>query len=139
VAYHLLWALHSRLGEAPPLQYADIAAIGTVADVAPLLGPNRALVREGLARLPASAWPGVRAMLATARLHGEVTARDVAFVFAPRLNAAGRLGEPENGLDLLLTDAPQRAERLAIYLDARNDERKRIQDDMFEQAAARVK
>lgn len=138
VAYHLLWRLHRRLGLGDPLAFADIAAIGTVADVAPLLGENRALVKEGLARMGDSAWPGVRAMVAQSRLRGALTARDVAFALAPRLNASGRLGEPEKGLELLVAGSERKARELAVYLDARNEERKRIQDEMFEAALDRV-
>jgi single-stranded-DNA-specific exonuclease len=87
-----------RLGLPDPVEYADLATIGTIADVAPLLGENRALVKLGLARLRASSWPGVRATLALARLPAAPTARDVAFGLAPRLNAAGRMGEADLGL-----------------------------------------
>lgn len=138
VAYHLLWALHARLGLEPPLDHADLAAIGTIADVAPLLGENRALVLAGLERLADSRWPGVRAMVAQSRLRGAPSARDVAFVLAPRLNAAGRLGEAELGLEMLTTSSERRARELAVYLDARNQERRRIQDEMAEQAYALV-
>jgi len=138
VAYHLLWRLHARLGLEDPLAYADLATIGTVADVAPLLGENRALVREGLARMETSAWPGVRAMMRQSRVKGAPTARDVAFALAPRLNASGRLGEPERGLELLVSGSERKARELAVYLDARNDERRRIQDEMFEAALAQV-
>lgn len=133
VAYHLLWALHERLGLNAPLEYSDIASIGTIADVAPLMGENRALIKEGLTRMADSAWPGVRAVVAKS-LAGAPTARDVAFVLAPRLNAAGRLGEAELGLELLLTASERRARELASYLDMRNQDRRKIQDEMFEDA-----
>lgn len=138
VAFHLLWALRERLGLEAPLEYADLATLGTVADVAPLLGENRALIREGLPRLKESRWAGVRASVAQARLNGAVTARQVAFVLAPRLNAAGRLGEADLGLELLTTSSERRASELAIYLDARNQERRQIQDDMFVEALAKA-
>lgn len=138
VAFHLLWALHTHLGLEAPLDYADLATLGTIADVAPLLGENRALIREGLARMKESRWAGVRASVAQARLQGEVTARQVAFVLAPRLNAAGRLGEAELGLELLVTASERRASELAVYLDARNTERRQIQDDMFAEALAQA-
>lgn len=134
VAFHLLWALRKRLGLEPPLEFADLAALGTIADVAPLLGENRALVLEGLARLPESRWPGVRASVKETRLRPPIAARDVAFVLAPRLNAAGRLGEAEVGLELLTTSSPRRAAELAVYLEARNLERRQIQDATFEEA-----
>lgn len=138
VAFQLLWALHAQLGLEPPLAYSDIAALGTIADVAPLLGENRALVREGLKRLRESCWPGVRAMVAQSRISGEISAREVAFVLAPRLNAAGRLGEAEAALELLMTASERRARELAVYLEARNSERKRVQEAMFEEALAEV-
>ena len=138
VAFHLLWALRERMGLEPPLEYADLAALGTIADVAPLLGENRALIREGLSRMADSRWPGVRASVAQAKLRAPLTARNVAFVLAPRLNAAGRLGEADLGLELLTTGSERRARELAVYLDARNVERRRLQDEMFEEALEKV-
>ncbi len=138
VAFHLLWALREHLELPPPLEYADLATLGTIADVAPLLGENRALIREGLARLPHSRWAGIRASVNQARLTGPITARQVAFVLAPRLNAAGRLGEADLGLELLTTDSERRASELAVYLDARNAERRLIQDHMYASALTKA-
>jgi single-stranded-DNA-specific exonuclease len=135
VAYHLLWALHEHLGLEAPVEYSDLAAIGTVADVAPLMGENRALVTAGLTQLAESRWPGLRAMMARTLSHGRApSARDVAFVLAPRLNAAGRLGEADLGLELLTTASERRALELASYLDARNADRRRVQDEMLAEA-----
>lgn len=135
VAYHLLWALHDHLGLEPPTEYSDLATLGTVADVAPLMGENRALVNAGLAQLARSRWPGVRAMMKRTLSHSEsVTARDVAFILAPRLNAAGRLGEADLGLELLTTASERRALELASYLDARNVDRRKVQDAMLAEA-----
>jgi single-stranded-DNA-specific exonuclease len=133
VAFHLLWAVREALGEPPPLEYADLAAIGTIADLAPLLGENRALVKAGLVRMRSSRWAGIRAMLEASRITVP-TARDVGFVIAPRINAAGRLGEADVALELLTTESMPRALTLSTYLDARNLERKRIQDQMFQDA-----
>lgn len=138
VAYHLLWAVHRRLGLPDPVEFADLATIGTIADVAPLLGENRALVRLGLERLADSAWPGVRATLALARLRQAPTARDVAFGLAPRLNAAGRLGEADLALELLSVADEKRALAIATRLDDHNRERRRIQDAMLESALPKV-
>ncbi len=134
VAYHLLWALHERLGLEPPVEYSDLATLGTIADVAPLMGENRALVNAGLKQLTESRWPGLRTMIRRTLTHGKVTARDVAFVLAPRLNAAGRLGEADLGLELLTTASERRALELASYLDARNADRRKVQDAMLEEA-----
>ncbi len=138
VALHLLWAVHQQLGLEPPLEFCDLATIGTIADVAPLLGENRALIREGLPRLAASRWPGLRAALKQLGLRGEIQARDVAFVLAPRLNAAGRLGEADLALELLTTASERRARELAAYLDARNQDRRKIQEEMLAEALTKV-
>lgn len=138
VAFHLLWAVRQRLGLEPPLEYADLATLGTIADVAPLLGENRALIRQGLKRMGDSRWAGVRALVASAKLRREVTARDVAFVLGPRLNAAGRLGEADKALTLLTTASERQARELAAYLELRNQDRRKVQDEMFEHAIGMV-
>jgi single-stranded-DNA-specific exonuclease len=138
VAFHLLWALHNRLGLEVPLEYADIASIGIIADVAPLMGENRALVVAGLSRMADSKWVGLKAAIVQSRISGAPTAKDVAFVIAPRLNAAGRLGEADVGLELLMTASERRARELAVYLDARNNERRKIQDEMLKIAMEKV-
>ena len=135
VAFHLLWAVHQLLRKPPPFEFADLAAIGTVADLAPLLGENRALVKAGLEQMRRSRWAGVRAMLEASRITLP-TARDIGFVIAPRINAAGRLGEADVAMELLTTDSMQRALALSTYLDARNLERKKIQDAMVVEAIA---
>lgn len=133
VAYHLLWQLHNILGLPEPLEYSDIATIGTIADVAPLMGENRALVQRGLLQMRESAWVGMRALLQQTRIP-QPSARDVAFMLAPRLNAAGRLGEAELALEMLMTASSQRAKVLANYLEQRNQQRQSIQQVMFEEA-----
>ncbi|WP_045233539.1 single-stranded-DNA-specific exonuclease RecJ, partial [Deinococcus pimensis] len=137
VAYHLLWAVHEELGLGEPVEYADIATIGIIADVAPLVGENRALVQRGLEQFPESVHPGIRALMGTKSVT-RPSARDVAFILAPRINAAGRLGEADLALELLTTGSPRRAQELALYLDTRNNERRVIQDQMFKEALAIV-
>ncbi len=135
VAYHLLWAVRAELGLDEPRDLAPLATLGTIADVAPLLGENRALVRAGLEALPHTSLPGLRALLRQTGVP-RPTARDVAFVLAPRLNAAGRMGAADLALELLTTPSAAEAERLVVYLDTLNLERRRLQDDMFAQALA---
>ncbi len=140
VAYHLLWAVHQRMGV--PLEeterHLDLATIGTVADVAVLLGENRALVKRGLLRMADSEWAGMRAMKKLSRLRDAPTARDVAFLLAPRFNAAGRLGEAELGLELMTTASERRALELATLLDQFNRQRGEIQAAMLESALGKV-
>ncbi|MHA0038363.1 single-stranded-DNA-specific exonuclease RecJ [Deinococcus sp. PESE-13] len=133
VAYHLLWAVYEELGRPEPRALLPLATLGTVADVAPLLGENRALVRAGLAEMARTELPGLRALMNEKRVR-QPTARDVAFILAPRINAAGRMGEADRALELLTTPSDHEAKSLAAYLEIRNQERRKIQDDMFAQA-----
>lgn len=133
VAYHLLWAVREELGLPAPRELAGLATLGTIADVAPLIGENRALVRAGLPALAESALPGLRALLEAKRVE-RPTARDVAFLLAPLVNAAGRLGEADLALRLLTTGNQHEARTLATYLESRNQDRRVLQDRMFEEA-----
>lgn len=130
VAFFVLWAVLAALGKPPPLDYADLAAVGTVADVVPLLGVNRALVKEGLRRLRQSRHVGLRVL--AERHCTNYDAVEVAFRIAPRINAAGRLGEAETAFRALTTDDPLEAARLADRLDALNRERQQIEEEMLE-------
>jgi single-stranded-DNA-specific exonuclease len=114
--------------------------MGTIADVMPLVGENRIFVSYGLARLARSQWPGVRALLAVAGLRsGRVSASDVAFFLAPRLNAAGRMGEAQDALSLLLTEDPQEAYRLAAALEEHNRARREVEARVTEEASAALR
>ncbi len=124
------------LGDAA-LAFVDLAAIGTVADLAPVLGENRAIVRLGLERIRADPRPGLRALLAAARIEpGDVDLETLAFAVAPRLNAAGRVGEAFDAAALLLADDPVEAERLAARLESANATRRELMRDAI--AAART-
>ncbi|MGQ9510795.1 MAG: single-stranded-DNA-specific exonuclease RecJ [Thermaceae bacterium] len=129
VAFLLLWKVHERLGLPPPLEYADLAAVGTIADVAPLWGWNRALVREGLLRLKDSRHLGLRLLAQAVGYTGQ--AHEVAFRIAPRLNAAGRLGEAETALKLLLSEEEGEAKALAQKLHALNARRQAVEEEML--------
>lgn len=112
------------LGDAA-LALADLAAIGTVADLAPVLGENRAIVQLGLDLLRAGPRPGLAALLASARVDpAEADLEDLAFAIAPRLNAAGRVGEAFDAARLLLADDPEEAATIAATLEAANGTRK---------------
>lgn len=129
VAFLLLWQVYEMRGLQAPLEYADLAAIGTVADVAPLQGFNRALVQEGLRRLQDSAHPGLK-MLATEHCR-EFSATEIAFRIAPRINAASRLGQAEVALQLLTTLDFLEAQALSRGLSRLNQERQRIEEEML--------
>jgi len=102
--------------------FLDLVALGTVADVVPLIGENRALVAEGLALLNAGDRIGVRMLCQVAQIH-QVTAMHIGFALGPRLNAAGRLGDAMVACNLLLTNDEDMAAELAIKLNSLNRER----------------
>jgi single-stranded-DNA-specific exonuclease len=114
-------------GPEAALELAELAVIGTVADVAPVLGENRAIARLGLARLRESPRPGIAALLRSARLDpARVDLETVAFALAPRLNAVGRVGEALAAARLLLTEDPAEAEQLAAELEQANLARREL-------------
>jgi single-stranded-DNA-specific exonuclease len=123
------------LGEAA-LDLADLAAIGTVADLAPVLGENRAIVQLGLERLRVGPRPGLAALLASARITpADIDLEGLAFAVAPRLNAAGRVGEAFDAARLLLAVDPVEAAELAAVLDAANVTRR----DLLKTAVAEAR
>jgi single-stranded-DNA-specific exonuclease len=139
VAFDVARLLAAELGDAWASELAELAAIGTVADVAPLRGENRAIVSLGLARLRTSPRPGLAAILERAKTSRErVDVETLGFVIAPRLNAAGRLGDATVAARLLLTDDPDEAARLAEQLEATNLERRALLDAALADARAAV-
>jgi len=143
LALSLAAALRKRLGVDLDLRrWLDLVALGTIADVAPLDGDNRRLVRAGLARLAAAdARPGVVALRDRARLRPSrsLSARDVGFRLGPRLNAAGRLGDPAITLALLRSRSELEARALSARIEELNDERRRLSDAVTRAAEAQVR
>ena len=127
-------------GEARPvpdlLGWLDLVALGTVCDVVPLAGLNRAFVHQGLRVAASVANPGLVALAEVARLTGIATARDLGFVLGPRLNAGGRVGRSNLAARLLLSDDPSEAAGLATVLDDLNRERQALERDVLVAAAA---
>lgn len=119
-------------------EHLDLVAIGTVADVVPLLGENRILARHGLALLGKTRSVGLKALIEVAGIRGSIEAYHVGFLLGPRLNAAGRLGDAAAALELLLTDQPGRARELAVQLDASNRERQQVEADIVEEAIEEI-
>ena len=140
IAFKLVQAIAPRLGL--PDNFAwhllDLVALATVADVVPLVGENRVLVKHGLRLMPSSRWPGVRALLASAGVADEVRAGQVGYTVAPRLNAAGRIAEASDGLRLLLTDDPGEAAALAARLEELNRRRQELDQEILERALGEV-
>ncbi len=137
VAFKLAQALVEVLGLSPnlPLHFLDYVALATIADVVPLVGENRILVRYGLKKLADSRWVGLRALIETAGLGGKpLRGAHVGFILAPRLNAAGRIGEANDGLRLLLTEDPQEAAKLARELETINARRQEMDQVILDEA-----
>lgn len=110
----------------------DLVAIGTVADIVPLTPDNWALARAGLRRMNARPRPGVRALLEAARVDpGNVVARDISFALAPRLNACGRMGQPELAVRILVTEDAEQARALAMRIETLNAERQALTDGIL--------
>jgi single-stranded-DNA-specific exonuclease len=120
--------------------WLDLVAIGTIADVAPLVGDNRALVRHGLLALQSAKRPGIAALLEIAKIDREktITGRDVAFRLAPHLNAPGRLGAPDLALSLLLAKDLDSARAVASQILALSTERRARQEVMVSEAEAQI-
>lgn len=141
VAFKLVQALVPALGLPLNLPYylLDLVALATVADVVPLQGENRILVKHGLKLLAHSSWPGVRALVEACGLAGrELRAGHLGFILGPRLNAAGRIGEATDGLRLLLSDDPEQAIAMARALEALNVERQALDQRILDEALGQV-
>ncbi len=129
VAYQFSMALFHGIGkdngELPHL--ADLAALGTIADIAPLTGENRYLVTEGLKQMNTTPRLGLQGLAEQAGLEcAKLSTDNIAWQLAPRLNAAGRLAHAINGYQLLMTDSPEEAHEIAVWLDEKNTERQRL-------------
>ncbi len=149
VAFKLAWAICTRLGDgtkaSPRMREflksaVGLAAMGTVADVVPLIGENRIIVKYGLSTLVEKSTPGLAMLMKVAQLDTNKTldAEDIGFGIAPRINAAGRLGQARLAVELLTTDNKSRAAQLADYVDQLNKNRQTVERKMFKQAKEMV-
>lgn len=149
VAFKLAWAICQRLGDGKKAslrmreflkQAVGLAAVGTIADVVPLKGENRVIVRYGLQSLREQSSLGMKSLMRIAGLmeKPELRADDIGFALGPRINAAGRLGQARLAVELLTTDNAERAAKLAEYLNQLNDNRKTVERRIFKQAKEMV-
>ncbi len=148
LAFYLVIGLRAKLrdngwftrSETPDIRRClDIVTLGTIADMVPLIGVNRTLVRRGLAELSNSTRPGVLALKQVAQIpSGEVSAGQVAFRLGPRINAAGRMDAGLKVVEMLTTDSTEVASRIARELDDNNRERRAIEAQVLEEALAQV-
>ncbi len=137
VALKLAQALMSRrgLGAGAWTGYLDLACLGTVADIVPLTGENRIIVKYGLPALVNTASPGIKSLIEVSGVRPDrLDTREVGFALAPRLNAAGRIGDAGRAVDLLLTGDPAEAAGLAALLNKGNQDRQKIESLVMAEA-----
>jgi len=144
VAFKLAWAIGKAVSGSPKvsepfraflLEAMALAALGTIADVVPLVGENRVLARFGLGSIRQSKLTGLRALIDSANLTGaEVDSFHVGFLLAPRLNAAGRMGHAQLAVEMLTTADEPRATEIATYLESQNKLRQQTEKHILEQA-----
>lgn len=150
VAFKLAWAICQRASDAKKVQphmreflmsAIGLAAIGTVADVVPLVDENRILVKHGLYSLQQAPGLGIQQLSRVTKLDQKsaLSSEDIAFTLAPRLNAAGRLGQAQLAVELLVTKDDSRAKSLAEYIHELNGSRDSLERSIYKQAAAQLK
>jgi len=118
--------------------FLDLVAIGTVADVMPLIGDNRILVKAGIDRINSRPRPGIAALKAIAGCRGPITASSISFRMAPRLNASGRMSSPDNSLNLLLSGDDRSAATWAEHLELANDHRREVEMALTNEARRQI-
>lgn len=140
VALKLLQALLQGMGKEEQLdQLMDLVALGTIADMGPMLGENRYLVKQGLKLINTAPRLGVKQMITQSGLTpGSLDAESISWVLAPRLNAAGRLAHAMTSYKLLMTDSPQEAQELSAWLEQKNTERQKLTEKSLARARKQV-
>jgi single-stranded-DNA-specific exonuclease len=133
VAFKLAQGVSERIGKRGlPLQYLDLVALAGAADIVPLVDENRVLVKEGLDLVNTNPRAGIKALIETSNMEpGNLTSGQVVFTIAPRINAVGRLGDAQRAVELLITQDPSEAIKLAGILESENYQRRKIDEDTF--------
>ncbi len=136
VGFKLIQALARKLGrESSISSYLDFVTLASTADIVPLTGENRILVRSGLEVLNNSPRPGIKALIDSANLKvGGISSGNIVFVLAPRINAVGRLGDAMRAVQLMISTDPEEASKLAQVLEEENVNRRKIDEDTFIEA-----
>ncbi len=138
VAFKLCQAVHSLMGadaSIDPLKYIDLVSLGTIADMVPLVGENRAIAYFGMRQMTQTDNPGLSSLLESCNLYGRpLSATNISYTLAPRLNAVGRLGDAAVAVELFLTDDQFRAAEIASMLADENRRRQEIEAVIAEQA-----
>ncbi len=133
------WFINKKTIEPNILNFLDLVSLGTVCDVVPLVGLNRAIVKQGLKIMKKRSNLGLKTLYDLCKIESEPTTYDLGFKLGPRINAGGRVGKSSHGAELLISNDPQKAFQLAIDLDKSNLERRSIESIMSEQINNEVK
>lgn len=137
IAFKLIHALLDNFADVE--EFLELVCLGTVADVSPLRGENRILVKNGLNRLDQSKRPGIKALMEVANLvRRKISPYDISFILGPRINAMGRLESAELSLKLFLTDSLSEAMEIAKVLDITNRKRQEIEEEIYREAISRI-
>jgi single-stranded-DNA-specific exonuclease len=136
VAFKLAQGVSERIGKRDlPMQYLDLVALAGAADIVPLVDENRVLVKEGLNLINSNPRPGIEALIESSNLNpGNLSSGQVVFTIAPRVNAAGRLGDAERAVELFVTKDKNEAREYAKILESENYQRRRIDEDTLDEA-----
>ena len=130
--------IQERLPEDPAevlTGYLDLVTLATTADIVPLVGENRTLVKLGLELINSAPRPGIRALIDSSRMRpGRITAGNIVFVLAPRINAVGRMGDASRAVELLISESPAQASQFALVFEEENRQRRKLDELTFEQA-----
>jgi single-stranded-DNA-specific exonuclease len=136
VGFKLIQGIARKLGkDSSVVPYIDFVTLASTADIVPLTGENRVLCRLGLEKINTNPRPGIKALIESAGLRlGQITAGQIVFVLAPRINAVGRLGDAMRAVRLLTSMDPAEAEEMASVLEEENRNRRKIDEDTFADA-----
>ena len=133
------WFLNKKIIEPNILNFLDLVSLGTVCDVVPLVGLNRAIVKQGLKVMKKRSNLGLKTLYDLCKIESEPTTYDLGYKLGPRINAGGRVGKSSHGAELLISNDPQKAFQLAIDLDKSNLERRSIESILSDQINEEVK
>ncbi len=133
-----MWFKENNIKEPNMLNFLDLVSLGTVCDVVPLIGLNRAFVKQGLKVLKNRSNLGLKTLYDICKIESQPTTYDLGFALGPRINAGGRVGKASHGLELLLCNDPQKAYKIATDLDVSNQERKSIEHILTEKVLKEV-
>ena len=133
------WFEKNKIVEPNILNFLDLVSLATVCDVVPLIGLNRAIVKQGLKIIKQRSNLGLKTLYDLCKIESQPTTFDLGFVLGPRINAGGRVGKSSQGSELLISDDPQKAYKIATDLDKSNNERKSIEMMLSEQVNMEVK